>query len=676
MLSFRDVLLAAVLIAIVGAVGYAGSAHNGFVWDDNFQILHNPSLHPDHPWESLFTSDVWAYLHPGRSGLSNYYRPLPMLAYRWLGGADPRPEAFRWASILFNVLAGWAACALMYLLSRRRGLSLAAALIFAAHPIHSEAVLWNSALSELGCTLFYFLAFCLYLLAWREPDQPVAHPRRKKKSARELPFRPARHRIWFIAAAVFSYFAALLWKEMALSFPVLVAAHAIMTAAAAASIQARLRAALIRSAPFFAMTVAYGVVRFAVLGYLAKVQQGWVLTPLQFGLSALRLVAEYWLKLLWPFPLNAYHVFTPARSFLDAGLVLSLLFVVAALGLIFRGTSRWPLPSFAAAWVFVTLLPVLNLRGVGANVFTERYLYIPSLGFCLLVAWLAAEAFTRIPGRLAHAAAVVATVAIVIASVMQVRARASDWASDFSLLSATLPVSPNSAVIHNGMGQVLRDQQHDLDASEREYHLGYDAAKAETPPNREEMAHALVGLAGVAYSRRQPAQSLQLVEQALALDPSNGDAHVSRGVALLALGRFDEAEKSFQEAHLLYPNDAIVTNGLGLVALSRHQPGDAVRYFSQVVSIAPNYPDGYNNLGRAWVEQGHPEQSLGFFRHALDLAPDNAVFHANFGVALGRAGMMEESRSEFEHALQIDPSLEWVRQSLRILDQMQAQRPR
>jgi Tfp pilus assembly protein PilF len=226
------------------------------------------------------------------------------------------------------------------------------------------------------------------------------------------------------------------------------------------------------------------------------------------------------------------------------------------------------------------------------------------------------------------------------------------------------------------MGQVLRDQKYDLVASEREYHLGYDAARVETPPTREEMAHALVGLAGVAYSRRQPAQSLQLVEQALALDPSNGDAHVSRGVALLALGRFDEAEKSFQEAHLLYPNDAIVTNGLGLVALSRHQPGDAVRYFSQVVSIAPNYPDGYNNLGRAWVEQGHPEQSLGFFRHALELAPDNAVFHANFGVALGRAGMMAESRSEFERALQIDPRLEWVRQSLRILDQMQAQPPR
>lgn len=676
MLSFRDILLAAVLIAIVGGVGYAGSAHNAFVWDDNFQILRNPYLHPDHPWESLFTADVWAYLHPGRSGLSNYYRPLPMLAYRWLGGADPRPEAFRWASILFNVLAGWAACALICLLSRRRGLSLAAGLIFAVHPIHSEAVLWNSALSELGCALFYFLAFCLYLLAWREPDLPVAHSRRKKKSARDLPSRPARHRIWFIAAAVFSYFAALLWKEMALSFPFLVAAHAIMTATAAASLQARLRAALLRSAPFLAMTVVYAGVRFAVLGYLAKVQQGWVLTLLQFGLSAVRLVAEYWLKLLWPFPLNAYHVFTPARNLSDLSVVLSLLFVVAALGLILRGISRWPLPSFAAAWVFVTLLPVLNLRGVGANVFTERYLYIPSLGFSLLVAWLAAEAFTRIPGRIAHAAAVVATVAIVVASVMQVRARASDWASDFSLLSATLPVSPNSAVIHNGMGQVLRDQKHDLDSSEREYHLGYDAAKLETPPNREEMAHALVGLAGVAYSRRQPAQSLQFVEQALALDPSNGDAHVSRGVALLALGRFDEAEKSFQEAHLLYPNDAIVTNGLGLVALSRHQPGDAVQYFSQVVSIAPNYPDGYNNLGRAWVEQGHPEQSLGFFRHALELAPDNAVFHANFGVALGRAGMMAESRLEFERALQIDPGLEWVRQSLRILDQMQAQRPR
>ena len=278
--------------------------------------------------------------------------------------------------------------------------------------------------------------------------------------------------------------------------------------------------------------------------------------------------------------------------------------------------------------------------------------------------------------RVARIAAVVAIVAIVTGGVIQVRARASDWESDFSLLSATLPVSPHSAVIHNGLGKVLRDQKNDLDAAEREYHRGYDAAAAETPPNREEMAHALVGLAGVAYSRGRPAQSLQLVEQALAVDPSNGDAHVSRGVALLALGRLDEAEKTFHEAHTLYPNDAIVTNGLGLIALSRNQPGEAARYFSEVVSIAPTYPDGYNNLGRAWVEQGHPEQALGFFRHAIELAPDNGMFHANFGVALGRAGMLAESRAEFERALQIDPRLEWARQGLRILDQMQAQRSR
>ena len=676
MLSFRDILVAMVLIAIVGSVAYAGSSHNGFVWDDNFQILRNPYLHPDHPWANLFTSDVWAYLHPGRSGLSNYYRPQPMLAYRWLGGAEPHSEVFRWASILLNILAGWAACALIYLLTRRRGLSLAAAIIFAAHPVHSEAVLWNSALSELGCALFYFLSFCLYLLAWWEPAQPIANSRRRRKSAREMPSRSSRRHIWFIAAAVFAYFVALLWKEMALSFPILVAAHAIVTTPAAASIKARVRAALVRSSPFFAMTAAYAVVRFAVLGYLAKAQQGWLLTPLQFGLSAVRLVAEYWLKLLWPFPLNAYHVFTPARSLWSASVVLSLVFVVAALGLILRGISRWLLPSFATAWVFVTLLPVLNLRGVGANVFTERYLYIPSLGFCLLVAWLAAEGLAHLPVRVARIAAVVAIVAIVTGGVIQVRARASDWESDFSLLSATLPVSPHSAVIHNGLGKVLRDQKNDLDAAEREYHRGYDAAAAETPPNREEMAHALVGLAGVAYSRGRPAQSLQLVEQALAVDPSNGDAHVSRGVALLALGRLDEAEKTFHEAHTLYPNDAIVTNGLGLIALSRNQPGEAARYFSEVVSIAPTYPDGYNNLGRAWVEQGHPEQALGFFRHAIELAPDNGMFHANFGVALGRAGMLAESRAEFERALQIDPRLEWARQGLRILDQMQAQRSR
>ena len=52
---------------------------------------------------------------------------------------------------------------------------------------------------------------------------------------------------------------------------------------------------------------------------------------------------------------------------------------------IWIAARRMPLMAYSGLWVFVSLIPVLNIFGVGRNVFTERYLYLPSIGFCLLV---------------------------------------------------------------------------------------------------------------------------------------------------------------------------------------------------------------------------------------------------------------------------------------------------
>jgi hypothetical protein len=48
---------------------------------------------------------------------------------------------------------------------------------------------------------------------------------------------------------------------------------------------------------------------------------------------------------------------------------------------------RQRLVSFGLLWFFLNIAPVLNARLLGANVFTERYLYLPSLGFCWIAAW-------------------------------------------------------------------------------------------------------------------------------------------------------------------------------------------------------------------------------------------------------------------------------------------------
>jgi hypothetical protein len=57
------------------------------------------------------------------------------------------------------------------------------------------------------------------------------------------------------------------------------------------------------------------------------------------------------------------------------------------------------LSRFGLLWFFLNLAPVLNGRWLGANVFTERYLYLPSLGFCWIAAWGGRRLWMRLAGR-------------------------------------------------------------------------------------------------------------------------------------------------------------------------------------------------------------------------------------------------------------------------------------
>jgi len=355
---------------------YANTLQNRFVRDDTQLILRNPDLSPGTPWSHYFTSDVWAFTHRGERSRNNYYRPLGIATYRLttqLFGFDPR--AFHAVSLLFHLSATLLAYAVLLQLTKRRVLGAAAAAIFAVHPIHTEAVAWVSALPELGCAVCFLLAFWVYLLAARPSTAG---------SAEHLHTWTLRPGLWVLSCASFAV--ALLWKEMALTLPIVIGAHIILCNPEPPSILARLRRALWVMLPYGAAVGAYLLLRYYALGFLYFSQRKWLLSPRDYVLTVVDLTAKYCWKLLLPLHLSAFHVFDPVRSLLEARVLAAILFLLVAASAIAYGLRRAPLVSFAATSVFLTLVPALNLRGVGRNVFGERYLYIPSLGFCLLVA--------------------------------------------------------------------------------------------------------------------------------------------------------------------------------------------------------------------------------------------------------------------------------------------------
>jgi tetratricopeptide (TPR) repeat protein len=650
------------LTALVVA-GYANALHDGFVWDDTKQVLQNPYIRPGAPWLRLFTSDVWAFAHPGGPAQNNYYRPLQMLTYRvtaqFFGFSAP---PFHAVNLAFHLLATLLAYAVLYQLTRRFGAALAGAALFALHPIHTEAVTWVAGLPDLGCAVFFLLAFYLFLLAVR----PAA-----TASAGQPEGRFRKPWLWISSSACF--FVALLWKEMALTLPLVIAAYILLVAPRPLPVAACIRKAFRATLPYGAALVVYLPLRYHALGFLYISQRKWVLSPGDYVLTVIDLAGKYWWKLLLPLHLNAYYVFDPVRTLFEPRAVAAILFLLAAAAAVAYGSRRAPLAAFAASWCFLTLLPVLSLRDVGRNVFAERYLYIPSVGFCLLLVWLAGKGIALLPAGYRSWVGAGALALVLIPYGAQTVRRNADWRDPFTFFSRTLEASPNSPDMQNAVAELLRSEKHDLDGAERHYQRAVVLAKEQDPPEWDQIDSAYVGLALIYGERGRFDQALDALDKAQAANPHDTEAQSARGGILLQQGRWKEAQDVLRKTLETNPDNVNALNGLGFIAWQdTHQYEQALDYFQRALRVHPPSDSVnaslHNSLGAVYCEMGRCSEGIPHFQRAIELAPDDPETYTNLANAFAALGRFAEARAQVEKALAIAPDYAPARASLSYLN--------
>ena len=672
---FQRHCLAVALLIVLGALAYSNSISNEFVHDDNYQIVRNPYLQSDESLTRLLFSDVWGYQTPGRLGTSNYYRPLQMLTYRWIVQASGmNPSAFHWVNLVLHLMVSSAVYLLFWSLTRSYGISLSGAVLFVLHPIHTEAVDWIASLPELGCALFYLLAFWFFILSL-PPVFPKAAPAKKKKQAAR-PQVPAKTiRFPWLASSLALFAISLLFKEMALTLPIVAGAYSFTFEPGKFSWKDRIRLGVQRSWPYLVVVAGYLLLRYQVLGFISKSQQVWSLSVWAQFLSILHLATQYWYKLVVPVNLNAFYTFDPVYGLGDGRAWAAIVCVGALISSIWYGFQRAPLASFSAAWVFLTLLPVMNIRGVGINVFTERYLYIPSWGFCLLAAWLASQGLSRLPPaqRVYWAAATLTGVSLLYG--LQTVRRNGDWKNDFVFYTRAAEASPNSSSMQNSLAHILRAEKGDLEGAERHALLALKLSETETPRDPRLEASAYLNLANVYIQRQQFARALEMAEKGLAADRSQPNLHTVHGVALMQLGRTDEAQKVFLEVHQLLPNDELVLHYLGVIALQRREFEKAVSYFQKALKILPSYADAHNNLAAAYVEMGRLNDALPHLEQTTRLNARDPMAHTNLGVVLADLGRIAEARSHLQQALALAPNFPAAMAELAALEKSQRRSP-
>jgi hypothetical protein len=161
----KRMVLSLVLIVVVSVAVYSNALLNDFVFDDIQLITNNDTIKDFRYIPEIFTENLWGVL--GRA--SNYYRPLAPLIYMMvyhIFGSKP------WAFHLVNILFHSGVSLLVYFILSRvvkkddpekvQSINFPAfipALLFAVHPIHTEAVTWIAGIMDLSCTFFALLSF-------------------------------------------------------------------------------------------------------------------------------------------------------------------------------------------------------------------------------------------------------------------------------------------------------------------------------------------------------------------------------------------------------------------------------------------------------------------------------------------------------------------------------------
>jgi tetratricopeptide (TPR) repeat protein len=590
----------AVLVLLLAAclLPYANGLTGDFTYDDKAIIRDNPRIRSPAGAGRIFLTQYFG----GPRGTGSAYRPVLLLSYAvqwWLGGR--KALLFHAVNVALHFLATLLLWRLLVRLRCAPVVSTGAALLFALHPIHVEAV---TSLVGRGETLaaVWVLAFLLLALRGGE-DRPIP-----KGS---------------LAGALACYLFGLLTKESAAVAPAL--ALLVFLRLAQGSFSRRLAAAVRRGIFLWAgsalVLIAVLAVRLALLGGLLKSPRIGIfelenpLAPLPALARAgnavpllFRALGRSVVPLFLSVDESAWSLPPPQWPSAPALLLTALLaaLVGASVARIGRCDS-----AFGFLFFCLAALPTANLLFPTGTVFAERLAYLPSAGVCLVLAAAllpAASGFEQIArSRLALFAAVVLLFGA------RTIVRNTVWESDQALFANSVRTSPGSAKAH--------------------YNLGW-----------------------VSGENRDYRTALRHYRRATEIYPKYFDAWAGKGRVERELGMLDEAEASYRAALRVFPAYENGFFGLGLVREARGDDPGAEKIYAEGLAKKPDsIPLAYR---RAVVRsrRGLPNAGADWLR-ALQLAPGSVPARLGYARWLFAAGRSAEGRRQVREALRRHPGL-------------------
>ncbi len=601
----REAIVSLLVIAVATALVYSNTFDASFHFDDLPNIVRNPTLRD---LSSLWPPSGNRYLGYLSFALNFRLGGLRVFGYHlvnvlihacngllvfWLTAVTLRTPALRNAQASPLV---------------RRYLPVTAGLLFAVHPVQTQAVTYIVQRFASLATLFYLLSIVLYA--------------KTKLSLEADPVPRARVALLF-GSSVLAAVAAMKTKEISFTLPFVAAGYELLFLRT----RKRLGLLLLASLGATALLVPIGFATSAngfgdALVSTTGAQQ---ISRWTYLLTQLRVIVTYLRLLLLPVGQNVDYEFALSHSLSEPSVAFALAALVsvgsAAVLLLLRAreANRTPgvLVFFGTAWFFATLSVESSIIPIRDVIFEHR-MYLPSVGASVAFGTIVLVVLERLRSSISPVHQVTALLLVTAGPLgAATYARNLVWKDDVTLWSDAVTKSPQKARPHTSLG--------------------------------------------VAYQAKgQLEDAMRECRAALQLDPEAADTHICLGAWYEAKGQIDDAMREYREAIRLYPEYATAHYDLGNIHRAAGRTDDAVLEYREAIRLDPGMVEAHNNLGVGYAAKGRLYDAMHEFREAIRLDPAIPDAHGNLGSTLLEQGRAIEAVAEHRRALELNPIPESV----------------
>lgn len=572
---FKKRKIQLLIIILLTSLVYMNIFQNRFVMDDTHFIVNWDEIKNLDNIRSFFKGDV----PEGHEGI---YRPLKsvflMLSYKLWG---LNPAGYHLQSILVHL----ACTILVYFISLRitnkSDIAFMTSLLFGVHPIHTESITFITASFDILGFVFFFIAFYLYLKAEHNYLTSVI----------------------FALLAFFTY-------ELTLMLPLLIFLYDMCFKKIE---RKNLTKKLKIYSYYFGGVLSYLLIRFSVL-HISK--RGDYLAGSFYStmLTMTKVLLKYILLIMAPVNLNINHTVSKgilsykteildkaviAQSITDAHILVSLIVIVCLLIVAIKSFKKYPVISFCVGMFFIGLSPVLNVIPQWV-ILAERYLYLSSFGFCLLLSFIIYKSYCWLlkKDKIKHLriGIIMFFVFIVIFYSLSAFSRNKDWKDDTSIRLKAIEQSPDSHVLHYDLGAAY-------------------------------------------YEQGKTSLAIEQYLQSLKINPNFEKARYNLGLAYEDQGKTDLAIEEYKKAIEINPGYIKAHYALGILYADQEKTDLAIEEYQKVLSINPNHAAAHNNLGIIYSIQGKLDLAIQEYQEATKADPklEEARYNLNKALALKEA---------------------------------------